>query len=248
MDQPVSLSGNFTANPRRYATAGKPHYTAKLEHPETKQVFDAGLFSKDYDYVNKSDGSIEKLKILSGNADLISPRMSIQEQMDAVSAQGNTDMNVTYGRNGSYLRPGQVVLFQKAAEHKKPKDGIVKLNKKGDPTMPSDWYGYWNHNGRLIEIGSWNRQSPEGYLFLGGQTQFPLEREVAPGVGINDLPDQSMSAEELTALEKEIADMDAARGFDQPEQPEQQPDAGIEAFGAQPRRGRGRRSSEDQSR
>lgn len=247
MDQPVRLSGNFTANPRRYATAGKPHYTAKLEHPETKDVFPAGLYSRDYDYTN-GDGSIETLKILSGSADIISPKMTPQQQMDAVAAQSSTALNVTYGRNGSYLRPGQVVLFQKAAEHKKPKDGKVKLNAKGEPTQPSDWYGYWNHNGRLIEIGSWNRQSPEGYLFLGGQTQFPLEREAAPGASMNDVPDQGLSAEELAALEKEIADMDAARGFDQPDQqPEQQPDAGIEAFGAQPRR-RGRRSGEDQSR
>ncbi|WP_414462452.1 hypothetical protein [Hyphomicrobium sp. DY-1] len=235
MDQPVRLEGNFTANPRRYAAEGKPHYFAKLAVPGTDMTFRAGLYSNEYDYTNKSDGSIQKLKVLGGSADLISPKMSRQEQSDAIAAQADTSKTVFYGKNNKPLRPGQVVLFEKAEEHKKPKDGKVKFNAKGEPTKPSDYYGYWNHNGQLIEVGGWNHQDKEGYFFIGGKTQFPLEREAAPGIEPSDTPDFSMSAEDLAQMERDIAEMDA-RGEGRTGE-----DTDIVPFGQEPKSGKGRR-------
>ena len=205
MDQPVRLKGNFTANPRRYAAGDKPHYYVKLGVPGTDIVFPAGGYCHEYDHTNK-DGTIVKLKVISGTADLISPNMSIKAQADAVAAQNDPSKIVTFGKNNKELRPGQFVVFEKADEHKMPKDGVVKLNGKGQPARVSDHYGYWNHNGQLIEIGSWNHQSPDGYFFLGGNTQFPLEREVIPTRALaNDVPDFSMSEEELSAMASELA-------------------------------------------
>lgn len=198
MDHTQRPAGNFTANPRRYATAGKPQYTAKLVLPGTDLMFTAGLFSNEYDHTDTKTSAVQTLKVLGGNADLISPKMTQHEQAATVAAQNDPAKVVTFGRNNKELRPGQVVLFEKADEYKKPKDGKT--------TKPAEWYGYWNYNGQLVEIGAWNHQDKQGYFFIGGKTQFPLAREMG------DDSDFRATDAELDEMARSMAPEESARG------------------------------------
>lgn len=212
------LKGNFTANIIPNAGASRfgkrrPDVRGNITAPGSDRVQTVSLWTTEYP--DKSTG--EMLIGMNGQVDSVSRTDSAMEQIKAHAGRG-TGPSVAV--NNIDLEAGKIVIFQS-----KHKDGNTAPN----GNLRSDFYGYWNNNGQLVQIGIWAKKNELNQTaFLGGSTQFPL-----PGKEASATPDFG------TISDAELANMAASAG-EGPNLGEQEPVAGFEGRSSKRASSRGR--------
>lgn len=226
MDQhPQRAKGNFTANmikagETRYGKR-RPNVRGLISVPGTDRLQSVSLWTNEY--ADKQTG--EMMMGMNGNVDGASRSDSAMDQLRA-HARGSTGPTILVdrikGKEAIELEDGKIVIFQS-----KHKDGQQKA---ANGNLRSDFYGYWNNNGQLVEIGIWlHKNKDTNQAFLGGGTQFPL-----PGKEATQPDFGTMSQDDLDQMAADYASREVDEG--RAENPET-------AFGEEQKRGRGRRSA-----
>lgn len=169
--------GNFTANMIANAGSGRygkarPNVRGQISAPGTDRVQAVSLWTTAY--TDKDTGEV--LIGMNGQVDPVSRADSALDQFKA-HANGNAEGPVI-SINNIELETGKLVIFQS-----KHKDGNTAAN----GNLRSDFYGYWNNGGQLVQIGIWAKKNEQNQTaFLGGSTQYPLpgkQHSGAPDVG-----------------------------------------------------------------
>jgi hypothetical protein len=198
--QPQQVKGNFTANmikagESRYGKR-RPNVRGFISVPGTERLQPVSLWTNEY--ADKQTG--EMLMGMNGNVDGVSRSDSAMDQLRA-HARGASGPTILVdrikGKEPIELEDGKIVIFQS-----KHKDGQQKA---ANGNLRSDFYGYWNNSGQLVEIGVWlHKKNDLSQAFLGGATQFPL-----PGKEATQPDFGTMSHDDLDRMERDHVAMDA---------------------------------------
>jgi hypothetical protein len=202
-DQP---RGNFVAN---MVNAGKsrngkdkPNVRGRISAPGNNREFDISLWTHEY---AGADGAT--MLGMNGNVENVSRSDEAMDQFRS-HARGEKGPTVKIdripGKDPIELESGKVVIFQsKNKEGDRAPNGNVRTN----------FYGYWNDNGKIVEVGIWaHKDKNTNRAFLGGATQYPM-----PGKDAHDFG--TMSQADLEKMQRE-AD---SRNMEQPDRDNETP-------------------------
>lgn len=163
-----TFSINMIANPGVSRTGvARPNFRGTVAAPDQEQrLFDIALWTGKF--IDPKTG--EELIVLNGHVTSFSREDDAMSQMrDSASSNEGPAIEV----NNIKLEPGKMVLFQ--AKHE---DGNIAENGK----RRTDFYGYWNNNGKRIDIGGWANKNKDGRVSVVGRSQFPMSKEQAANI------------------------------------------------------------------
>lgn len=186
-----TFSINMIANPGTSRTgAARPNFRGTVAAPDQEQRhFDIALWAGTFN--DPKTG--EDLVVLNGHVTSFSRDDDAMSQMrDAASATGGPAIEI----NNIKLEAGKIVLFQ--AKHE---NGNIADNGK----RRSDFYGYWNNNGKRVDIGGWANKGKDGRVSVVGRSQVPMSQE--HGAAIEPVSDLEIAGmEQQAAAEQEQTD------------------------------------------
>lgn len=198
-DQP---RGNFIANMvnpgKSRQGKSRPNVRGAISAPGSDRELKISLWTNEY-----PDADGKMMMGMNGNVDSVSRDDSPMDQFrsHARGAAGPTvKIDRIPGKPPIELEDGKIAIFQS-----KNKDGQQAAN----GNLRTDFYGFWNDGGKLVEIGAWLYKNKEtGQAFLGGATQHPIKgrEQGAPDFG-------TMSRDDLERMQANATDL---------EQPEQE--------------------------
>lgn len=188
MDQKTKpgLSLNMIANPGKTPRGNDlPDLRGFVCLPDDlERRFSAGLYTNTYN--DKKTG--EERLYWKGKVDAFARSDSPSDKFRANSARRAreaeafrngtpvSDATVTLPTGGT-LEENSILIFEKSSEFK---------GKAANGKTKTDTYGYWNHQGKLIEIGGWMPEAGITTSIVGG-TQYPLTNEQRAAMGYKPL-------------------------------------------------------------
>jgi hypothetical protein len=246
MDQKTKpgLSLNMISNPGKGARGGdRPDVRGYVTLPgDLDRRFSAALYTNTYN--DKKTG--EERLYWKGKVDPFARTDSASDKFRANSARRAreqqafrdgtpvADTTITLPTGGT-LGEDEILIFEKADEFK---------GKASNGANKTDAYGYWNHQGKLVEIGGWIPETGFTTSIVGG-TQYPLTNEQRLALGYKPVaqigeaqPDDSFSPisdAELQAMARDAGERDA-EGADLDDEP-------VAGFGEERKPGKRARSS-----
>lgn len=210
MDQKTKpgLSLNMIANPGKGARGGdRPDVRGYVCLPDDlDRRFNAALYTGTYN--DKKTG--EERLYWKGKADPFARSDSPSDKFRANNARRAreaeafrngtpvSDATITLPTGGT-LEENSILIFEKSSEFK---------GKAANGKTKTDAYGYWNHQGKLIEIGGWMPEAGITTSIVGG-TQHPLTNEQRVAMGYKPLGEQPdtfapMSDTELQQMARDM--------------------------------------------
>lgn len=188
MDQKTKpgLSLNMIANPGKGFRGGdRPDVRGYVTLPgDLDRRFTAALYTNTYN--DKKTG--EERLYWKGKVDPFARTDSASEKFRANSARRAREQQayrdgtpVADGAitlpTGGTLGEDEILIFEKSSEFK---------GKAANGKTKTDAYGYWNHQGKLVEIGGWMPETGFTTSIVGG-TQYPLTNEQRVAMGYKPL-------------------------------------------------------------
>lgn len=176
------LSLNMIANPGKGARGGdRPDVRGYICLPEDlDRRFSAALYTGTY--IDKKTG--EERLYWKGKADPFARNDSPSDKFRANNARRAREAEAF--RNGTpvsdatiilptggTLEENSILIFEKSSEFK---------GKAANGKTKTDAYGYWNYQGKLIELGGWMPEKGITTSIVGG-TQYPLTNEQRVAMG-----------------------------------------------------------------
>lgn len=247
MDQKTKpgFSLNMIANPGKGARGGdRPDVRGYVTLPgNLDRRFNAALYTNTY--IDKKTG--EERLYWKGKVDPFARSDSASDKFRANSARRAreqqayrdgtpaADTTITLPTGGT-LDEDDILVFEKSSEFK---------GKAANGKNKTDTYGYWNHQGKLIELGGWIPETGFSTSIVGG-TQYPLTNEQRVAMGYKPLavsgeiqPGESFAPITDAELQQMARDVEAFA----PDTAEQLGDEPAASFGDEKKSGKRSRSS-----